>query len=257
MTESARSEGIRQLGESTFWINECYAHADAHEHVSVYIVKRDNKHVMIDSGSYYHRKSIKTKIEDVSGNEGISSLILSHSDYPHSGNVKSVQEKYGKLTLIASSGAPEVQGLDDAIKCTIGESMVIDGLKFSFVDPPLADRSHTTWIFNHDTGILFTADGFGNHHDLGQCNYISPEFDTGIPREAIYKFHYESLSWLKYVDARVIGDALQTIIDDLDPSFIAPVHGNPIASSDIPTYMNKLIESVDRIESEYTVGSAF
>lgn len=237
------------------WINECYDLGGKHEHVSVYLIEDGDDYILIDSGSFHHREEITRRLATVTDDEGIDALVLSHSDYPHSANISTFTSQWDDVELIASSGAPTLQGLpEDSRKCNIGESMTICGRTFSFVDPPLADRSHTTWIYDHESEVLFTADGFGNHHSPSECRLLSSEFENGIETEDIYTFHNETLVWLRYVDPDRLREVLESMLAEYDPSYIAPIHGNPIAAEDIDTYLARLIESAERITAEYDIG---
>lgn len=241
------------LTDDVRWLNECYPHEERHEHVSVYLIRSEEGFILVDSGSFYHRDPIEDRIASATDADGLDAILLSHSDYPHAGNVSEFRERWGDVELIASSGSPELQGLSDARRCRIGESLTVSGRQFSFIDPPLADRSHTTWIYDHESGVLFTADGFGNYHTPGQCDAISQDFADGIPAEAIYEFHAKNLVWLRYVDPDKLQAALTAIFDDYDVSFVAPVHGNPIAGPNLDEYLDKLIDAASRITSEYSV----
>lgn len=244
----------RNLQPDVQWVNECYELDGKHEHVSVYLIEEDGEYILVDSGSFFHREVIKDRLEEATGGAGIDALILSHSDYPHSANISSFREEWDDIELIASSGSPEIQGLSDATKCEIGGSMTISGRTFSFIDPPLADRSHTTWVYDHGSEIIFAADGFGNHHSPGECDRLSTEFEDSIQRDDIYSFHKETLVWLRYVDPGRLRDVLESMIDEYNPTYIAPIHGNPIASDDLATYLDQLIDSAEQIGSEYKVG---
>lgn len=133
--------------------------------------------------------------------------------------------------------------------------MDVLGRKFSLIDPPLADRSHTSWIFDHKSGTLFTADGMGNYHTPEQCQRTYAGLEDGIRFEDIYGFHRDSLVWLRYVDPKKLGGKLRTILDQHQPSLLAPIHGNPIERNHLDEYMNKLIRSVEKISGNYTVLS--
>lgn len=241
------------LTDDVQWINECYPHDGRHEHVSVYLIQSDDAAVLVDSGSFYHRDPITDRVDAATGDGGLDAIVLSHSDYPHAGNVSELREAWADVELVASSGAPELQGLSDARRCRIGESLTVAGRRTSFIDPPLADRSHTTWIYDHDSGVLFTADGFGNYHDPGECDRTSRDFDGGIPGGAIHEFHANNLVWLRYVDPSKLRAAVTDILDDYDVSYVAPIHGNPIAAADLDAYVDRLIDAADRIASEYSV----
>jgi flavorubredoxin len=242
-----------KLTDDVEWINECYPTQEKHEHVSVYLICAGDKTIIIDSGSYYHQENIRKRIANATQQRGAGAIILSHADYPHAGNVKAFRREWGEIDVIASSGVPELQGLPFAKRSKIGGSLEVLGRKFSFIDPPLADRSHTSWIYDHGSGFLFTADGMGNYHDPGQCAFTFGDFPGGVPFEDIYEFHRTALVWLRYVDPEKLRAKLQSIFSQYDISFVAPIHGNPIAVKDLDTYMQRLHVAVTRIANEYQV----
>jgi flavorubredoxin len=270
-----------QLTDEVLWLNECYEHGDRrddgrgnrhendehgnrhendehgnrHEHVSVYLVDDGERRIVVDTGSFYHREAIAGELEAAIGESGVDAIVLSHSDYPHSGNVRPIRERWDDVTVYASSGAPESQGLPPtAVKCEIGRSMDVAGRRFSFVDPPLADRSHTTWIYDHGSEVLFTADGFGSYHDAGDCDLASDDMPDGVPYEAVYGYHDDALVWLRYVDPAKLRSALEAILSEYDPAYVAPVHGHPVARADVDEYLDRLIRAAARISDEHPIG---
>ena len=141
-------------------------------HVSVYLVRAPGGSILIDSGSFYHRESLSRRIGEATGDQGPQALVLSHSDYPHSANIPSFRDSWGDFEIVASVASPEIQGLPYARRARIGESLDVLGRRFTFIDPPLADRSHTTWIYDEEARTLFVADGFGTLHAPGNCDDI-------------------------------------------------------------------------------------
>jgi flavorubredoxin len=243
-----------QLSDDVWWINENYDHGNTREHVSVYLIQHEDRFIIVDTGSFYHRKQITKTIEEITNGRGIDAIILSHSDYPHSGNIGAIQSEWNEVLLVASSGSPAAQGLPpSAVQCTIGESMEVLDRTFSFIDPPLADRSHTTWIYDHGAGVLFTADGFGSFHEEDKGNFTSADMNDGIPYNNIYEYHKEALVWLRYVDPEKLREALERIFDTYTINWIAPVHGYPVANDDIEEYLNRLVRATAQISDEYDI----
>lgn len=105
----------------------------------------------------------------------------------------------------------------------------------------------------HDSATLFTADGFGSQHASGECTMTSTDFEDGIPAESIYKFHKEELVWLRYVDPEKLRMALESIFEEYPVSWVAPIHGHPIAGCDLDRYFNRLVKAAARITTEYEV----
>lgn len=253
MTGTKASEATVSLAGDVEWISECHPVGDKHEHVSVYLVRSGSGNVVVDTGSFYHRESIRTKLENATKGKGVQALLLSHSDYPHSGNVSDFRSEWGDFEIVAACSDPEIQGLPYATRCTLGESMEILGRRFSFVDPPLADRSHTMWIYDHESGTLFTADGFGSYHAPGDCELVSATVPGGIAFENIYRFHKDTFVWLRYADSDRLRAALEGLFRTYDVTQVAPVHGHPVVRTDLARYMDCLAESVRRIAEAYTV----
>ena len=247
---------IRNLTEDVTWVSVCYPHEDEHEHVSVYVVETAGGNVLVDSGSFHHEDEIMAGIDEAVRDDGIDAIVLSHSDYPHSANIDEVREEYDDVELVASSGAPEVQGLSDARRCVIGEDLDVLGRTFEFIDPPLADRSHTTWILDTESGVLFTADGFGNYHAPDECDNFSDDFEDSTSGEDIYRFHRDNLGWLRYVDSDKLRAAIDDIFTEFEIRAVAPIHGNPIVEGDIPVYLDRLERAAARIADEYEVPAA-
>lgn len=235
------------------WVTQCYDHDDKHEHVSLYLLREGEDVILVDSGSFYHREEITRDIDAETDGDGPDAIILSHSDYPHAANVSPLGGATEDVELVASSGSPEQQGLPDARKCEIGGQLDVKGRTFSFIDPPLADRSHTTWIYDHSDGVLFTADGFGNYHKSDQCRYLSDDFQSMIPEDEIYEYHRDNLVWLRYVAPEKVERTLDSIFEEFDVNAIAPIHGNPITGDDVAVYRNRLYEAMCRIADDYEV----
>jgi flavorubredoxin len=241
-----------QVTPSVGWINQCYEHEGNHEHVSLYLLRAPQGTILIDSGSFYHREEITAAVDEATDGDGPDAIVLSHSDYPHAANVSPLGGDTEAVELVASSASPAQQGLPDARKCDLGGSLTIKGREFSFIDPPLADRSHTTWIYDHGDGVLFTADGFGNYHDPGHCDYLSGDFPASTPAERIYEYHRDNLVWLRYVAPEKVDRALDDIFAAHDVNAVAPIHGNPIEGDDLDTYRERLRDAIERIAAEYT-----
>ncbi|HET9986149.1 MAG TPA: MBL fold metallo-hydrolase [Longimicrobiales bacterium] len=238
------------------WVSECYPVGELHEHVSVYLIHEGDRHIIIDTGSFYHRESIAGKLREATLGRGVQALILSHSDYPHSGNIPALRREWGDFEIFACCGDPQIQGLPYATQCRIGGQREIFGRLFSFVDPPLADRSHTSWIYDHGSKVLFAADGFGNYHVPGECALTSLEIPGGIRSGDIHGYHRDNVGWMRYVDPARLRATLERMFERFDIALVAPVHGNPVAASELGGYLDELTEAARRIVAEYVERDA-
>ncbi len=243
------------LARDVFWIPENYPlGAGRNVHVSVFLIRARGGNVLIDSGSFHHRESLVRRISRATAGEGIRSLVLSHSDYPHSGNIPAFRRLWGDFEIVASSGEPEIQGLPYARRSRIGESLEVAGRVLDFIDPPLADRSHTSWIYDRASRVLFVADGFGYHHADDETGLTSRQLADGFRSEEIHGFHRDTLVWLRYADPAVLMGVLREMLEAREVSWVAPIHGNPIAAEHLDDYLERLEEGVRRIVREWEVS---
>lgn len=243
-----------RLTEDVEWISECYPIGDRHLHVSLYLIRAAGGNIVVDSGSFYHRESIESQLTAATRGQGIQALILSHSDYPHSGNIPSFRREWGDFEIVASCADAGVQGLPYARRSRIGETLDVLGREFTFLDPPLADRSHTTWIYDRQSRVMFVADGFGNHHEPGTCRQLSSELPEEGRALGIRDFHEGALKWLRYVDPPKLSGKLRRLLDEHPVTFVAPIHGNPITAGDLDGYLSMLETSVHEIADGYPVA---
>lgn len=239
-----------ELRDGLWWLNECYEVGDAHEHVAAYCIEHDGSFILVDTGSFHHREAILGGVSEVTGGDGIDALVLSHTDYPHAANWRALRERWGEYELVASSGVPEIQGLpSSATPSEVGESLDVCGRELRFVDPPLADRSHTTWVFDPETGALFTADGLGARHEPGECEATSADLG-GVPAERVYEHHAETLVWLQYADPDAVCDAVGRVFERHDVDLVAPIHGPPVEREDVEQYLADFRDAAERIVRE-------
>jgi flavorubredoxin len=250
--DQSSTRPVIPLTDDVLWVRESFELPDGrYEHVSVYLIRTPEGEIVLDSGSFYHRQSILERLGGAIGPKGVVALVLSHSDYPHSANIRALREQWGDFEIIASCGDPPTQGLPYATRSRLGAALQVAGRNLRFLDPPLADRSHTSWIYDEPSRVMFVADGFGCYHALEEADWTSRDYPSGIPEESIRAFHEDTIVWLRYVDATVLNDTLRTLFDENSVSWVAPIHGAPIAARDLDDYLEKLERSVQKIAGDY------
>lgn len=243
-----------ELADGVTWINECHDVAGGrHEHVSVYLVEEAGSYILVDSGAFSHRGRIRETVEAATGGAGLDALVLSHSDLPHSANVRPFRAEWDDVDLLVSTGSP-TQGLPDAaVTVDVGGERSILGREFAFIDPPLADRNHTMWIYDGESGGLFTIDGFGAYHAPGECDRTSGDLEGGIAYGDVYDYHRDTLTWLRYVDPPKLRRALDRIFEAHAVEYLAPVHGPPVAGDDLDRYLDTFTRAVGAISDDFRV----
>lgn len=255
MSSFELTDGVRWIPE-TIEIEKDTGGADEHI-ISLYLLRSGSKYVLIDSGSYYHRDSLRNEINAHLDGE-LEAVALSHADLPHSGNLPHFLEEWGDTDLIFTAFNPGQQGFGGANirNAYVGRVMEIAGRELSFIDPPLVDRPHTVWIFDHDSETLFTADGFGSFHSGDLQNPNDADIDDKLSPESVYRYNKDTFQWLRYGITSEIREALDAVIDEYDPAYVAPIHGYPLNRDQVQTYLSSFEDAVDRIYNEYTVPTA-
>ena len=240
------------LTADVLWLGESFRLEAAepgldHVHVSVYMVRSPEGWILIDSGSFFHRDALAARIAAALDGEPVRALLLSHSDYPHSGNIDAFRREWGDFEIVASCGNAEIQGLPYATRVPIGGSLRIAGRTFRFLDPPLADRSHTSWIHDVEADVWFVADGFGSYHAREDRVRTSRDLAGGVSAEAVHAFHRDTIVWLRYADPDRMAAAFEDLFAAGPVAWVAPIHGHPIHGSDLPGYVEHLNAAVRRI----------
>jgi flavorubredoxin len=238
------------------WLNECYPVGRKHEHVSAYLVKQNNQYILIDSGSYQHQENILQNIKEITDGTGVSAIILSHPDLPHSGNLRAIQEKWPETDIISFTSTPKIHGLEDVVSIDKESTRTIAGRKFRFIDPPLLDVPSTAWTYDYASGTLFTIDGFGLYHSQGDCETVFNTSEPEINRNDLESFYRDTLRWLQYIEPERLQTALEALFEDLDVRCIAPTHGNPVIDPAIDPYLRKVLVAISHISEEFTPPTA-
>jgi flavorubredoxin len=234
-----------EIVDGVYWIEECSEiGGGTHMHTAVYLLETDAGYILIDTGSHTHREPIKQSVEEVTGEGGVKSIVISHPDLPHSGNARYFREQWGNPEIISSVMTPSVVGLPERTRATIGSKTEVLGRELTFVDPPLADIVFSTWPYDHETGVLFSIDGFGTYHRANECDSVV-DTESDIPTvEEIGKYHAETFRWLEYVDAERFEMTLTRTFEEFDVSYVAPTHGSPIPADHIMEYLSRLKTAV-------------
>ncbi len=242
-----------QLADSLHWLRTCHEEADHHTHVSQYLVDTADGHVLVDAGTG-HPDELVAAVNQLTDGRGPEALLLTHCILPHTRNVGPIRDEFGDVEVFCPIGVPQLVGLSEARPQVTNETEAIAGGQFTFMDPLLTDVVVSSWIYHHETGTLFTAEGVGHYHRPGDCDRTSTEFSDGIPRELISTFADDKLKFLEYVDGSKLRIAFDTLLQEYEIERIAPMHGNPVVGSDVEPYLDRLVRSVETFGEDVGVA---
>jgi len=236
----------RLLTDDVHWIGNCHPDDGRHLHMSEYLVRGDEGTVLVDSGSSHNREEIVAEVNDLTDGAGPDVVLLTHSTLPHTENVPAFETEWGEIETIAATGRfPEIVGLPDAEPRQLNQPVEFAGRPFTCIHPLLTDVTVSQWAFDHESGVLFTAEAFGHYHDPGTCDRTTAEMDGAIPRAHVDDFYMDKLPFVDLLDREKLGDAFGMLFDILDVSYVAPIHGNPVAAEDIDDYVDDVLRALE------------
>jgi flavorubredoxin len=236
----------RELVDDVHWIRNCHPDDGRHLHMSEYLLRDETDTILVDSGSSHYREEIISEVNRLTDGGGPDVVLLTHSTLPHTENVPAFEDEWGETETIAATGRfPEVVGLPDAEVRQLNQPVEFAGRPFTCIHPLLTDVTVSQWAYDHESGVLFTAEAFGHYHDAENCGQTSAEMEGGIPMEHIDDFYMDKLPFVDFLDREKLGDAFEMLFDILDVTYVAPIHGTPVAAEDIDDYVDDVMQALD------------
>lgn len=248
----------KTLVDGVHWLSHCETDGRRHLHLSEYLLEGDGGFVLVDSGSSIFREDIVAEVNALTDGAGPDVVVLAHQVLPHKENLPAFETEWGAFDVVTS--VPRLGGLDliadvpgftDILGVSGARGTVYDrprelaGRTITCIRPFLTDVTVSQWIFDHDARILFTAEAFGHYHDQGQCTLTSAEMDGGIDYDHVEGFYRDKLTFLDQLDLGKVRTALELLLERLDPAYVAPIHGNPVAGDDLDAYVADVVEAMD------------
>ena len=237
-----------QLTEDVHWVGACEDARDRHVHVSVYLVEAGEEWVLIDAGPP-HETDIGDEVDRITGGEGVDTLLLTHTNMPHTGHAHEYADR-GVRVLSATDIPEEFGGYGELWRRD--DTVEVAGRPFSFPKPPMTDHVYSLWLYDHDSGVLFSSEALGNYHTEGQCTGVWGDGGTEITREDIEAFVRDRLPWVRYVVPEKLESTLRARLGEYDVSYVAPGHGNPVAGDRLETYLDRLMDVVREVAGEWS-----
>jgi glyoxylase-like metal-dependent hydrolase (beta-lactamase superfamily II) len=177
----------------------------------------------------------------ISGSDvNLAAILLTHAILPHTGGLAELREAFPEATVVSTSPIPPAVGIENAAPAVINDTEEIAGDTFTFIDPLLTDVVVSTWVYHHDSGTMFTAEGVGHYHAPGECDRRSTDYRNGIPADHVEAVAADKLRFLEYGDPEKLRVAFGTLREEYDGARFAPIHGNPVERPDVERYVDTL-----------------
>lgn len=250
---------IRHIIADLYQVGECVSGATGHEAVNVYVLMNGGHPILIDCGSQLHRAGIMQVLNELLAGQSPDYVLLTHSELPHAGNLAQVARQWPQVKVIVSNVmlpyieiAP-VLPLEQITALKPGAILTVAGRKLQFVEALLKDQPGSQWIFDPQTGALFTGDGFGYYHPAEQCGRFSDELAGGVSVEQFRDYHRAAFRFLRWVIAEKLIADLERLFLRYHVQIIAPIHGSAIRSA-VPEHVSRLKLALTQICAEHGVG---
>lgn len=241
-------QGHREFASGISFIQECiplppakdpemptlddwyYAGRDLHLPQLAYVIDGDET-LLFDTLTPASTDVVVDEINAILDGKGLDYLVVSHPEANHAGNVGTILSAYPDATLVAPARGThhDLFYLDgDSILVEDGDTIDLGSHTVEFLDPIFYDHAMTTYMREQSTNTLFTVDFLGFEHMGGECCCFAEELETPVTANRLQRFNTFAFVWFRYVDIDQTAAAIEYMIDDIDPSIIAPAHGQVI-----------------------------
>jgi flavorubredoxin len=219
---------LYQIGESVVGDNGW------HEAVRIYVLLNDGCPLLFDAGSHIHRGQIMNDLKELLGDTVPGFVFLTHTELPHTGNLSAILAEWPEINLVVSSAIlPHVELpwwlTDKQIQYGYAGTVGTYGNReISFSDGIIKDQPGTHWMFDEETGALFTADAFGYLYPQPADQKFDDELDEGILVDWFKRYHESAFRFLPMVDGKKVNADIAKVFAKRKVDVIAPTHGNAI-----------------------------
>lgn len=224
---------IRHVADDLYQIGESFVGEDGwHEAVRVFVLLNKGCPLLFDAGSHVHRGQIMDELRTLLGDTSVGYVFLTHTELPHTGNLSAILTAWPEAKLVVSSAIlpycelPWWVTADQVMYGHAGTDEVYGGRAISFLDGILKDQPGTHWMYDGQTGTLFTADAFGYLFPDSAETQFNDELEDNIPIEWLRRYHESAFRFLPMVDGEKVNADIAKVFAKRDVKIIAPTHGN-------------------------------
>jgi flavorubredoxin len=224
---------------------------EVHTMQNAYMILGDEKTLLFDTLDPVGREQIITEIENILDGRPLDYLAVSHPEAPHAGNAFAILEENPGATLVAPGHGVQhdLYHLDNAKKAYHGDLVDLGNRTIEFLEPSFLDHGLHIWMREQSTDTLFPVDWLG-HFVMGHEKLmLTSEIEKEITHNRLLQFHGNVFQWYQYVNTDKTDIAIENIIEEYNPSTLAPSHGLVINKKP-NAIMRKLKTVIQHIKAE-------
>jgi len=258
----------RKIIDGLYWIHQTHRRSDLEAEYSqnppdwyihgdnVYTVQ--NAYLMIgertllfDTIDPVGRDLLLEELDMLLGERSLDYLAVSHPEAPHAGNSFAILDQYPEATFIAPAhgDAHELYHLESAVKAEHGDTIELGNFSLEVLEPTFLDHGLHMWMIDRATKTLFTVDWLGHFIGSTQKLQLTSELSHGLTHHQLLQFHGNVFHWFQYVNTEKTDRAIENIINEYNPSMIAPSHGIVI-DKHVKQTMRKVKPVIEQISTQ-------
>lgn len=240
------TQDLYQIGESVTGAQEWL------EAVRVYVLLNDGCPLVFDSGSHLHNAQIMAELKELLGDTAPGYVFLTHTELPHTGNIKTILDTWPEARLVVSSAIlPHVElpwwvTEEQVLYAYPGTVERYGGREIAFMDGILKDQPGTHWMYDTVTQTLFTADAFGYLLPAEADPLFDDELPDGIELDWLKRYHAGAFRFLQMVSGEKVNADMHAVLTERPVAVLAPTHGNAIRKT-VPQTIQRFHQAISEI----------
>lgn len=229
----------REIAPDVYWLGDCleqrYRGKIYHSYNSAFLVIGSEAAILVETGHPKDFPVIEQQMMSLleKTNVPLRYLFLTHQETPHSGGLGRMFARHPELTVhgdISDYHLAFPQYADRLRAMVVGEEIDLGNRRFRAVEPVIRDLRTSFWGFDTSSAVLFPGDGFAysHYHWDGHCGKVAEEAHSLDLIDTSAVFAELALFWTNFADMSIYVEKLNSLLEELDVSIIAPTHGLPI-----------------------------
>jgi len=243
----------RELAPNVHWLGSCIEGGSVlmrgtlhHSHLSNYLIVGSHQSILVDTGMLAGWPKLEHDLTTILGDRPLDWIFPTHPEYPHSGNLERLMERYPSAIAVGDVRDYHVFFPRIANRARNMQPFeVIDlggGYEVEFLPAVVHDLPSSQWLYERKTQTLFVADGFGFFHREpagddedevpthlpGECALMVSELDVELQVEQAEMIVANALSWSRFADSSGRFDEFDRLVSTRPIRLVAPAHGNVI-----------------------------
>lgn len=242
----------REIAPGIHWLGVCLGSESGgrkfHVHLGAFLLMGKDKTLLVDTTTPQYWDEFSKQLDTVLDGRKLDLIMPTHPEVAHCANLSYLMRKFPESRIIGDMRDYHLffpEYMHRTIEKKVGEEIDLGGLQFVFIDAFIKDLPSTMWGFERSSRTMFVSDGFSFTHDVpddleddealhlpGQCAMTSSEMVHGINSDQASYLLRAALYWSRFIEADVLFEEVDQLLEHYSPRIMAPGHGNVIDNLD-------------------------